>query len=356
MGTNLDYIVGIAKETTFGSAVAPARFFETEAKLDHARTRTFGKGLRPSVATDRVSRGKVTKDEVSGDFELDLTTKGFGYLLEAALGEPTNLGDIFTGLGEHSVLRFVPTTTDPLPSYTITELIPYIDGTIQQSGASPNFTSANVRRFTGCQVESLTIDVKNGQIVTMKVSWIGQRSYKQNAIPVASYPANDEIITAGETDIQFGTGLTDPEFWIRQIETPLVAHPGTQPLVTDFSLTIKNNLDSGGYGLGYQTYKKRRSMLGKRDITGSFTVERSGPEFETWYESDQAKAVTLSLGMGLGAGFGFGLSLPAVKLEGEVGKSNGGSPTTLTVPFKALDDGTTGFALEVLYEVEGTAP
>lgn len=136
MGTNLDYIVGIAKETSFGVALAPDRFFETEAKLDHQRTRTFGKGLRPSVATDRVSRGKITKDEVSGDFELDLTSKGIGYLLEAALGAPTNLGGIWQG-ETYNVFRFVPTITDPLPSYTITELIPYIDDRSSSRARAP---------------------------------------------------------------------------------------------------------------------------------------------------------------------------------------------------------------------------
>lgn len=355
MGTNLDYIVGIGKEITPGNGVGPTRFFETEAKMDDRRTRTFGKGLRPRMATDRVSRGTITKTEVSGDFELEPTTSGFGFLLEAALGASVDLGDAFGTTGK--VFQFRPTLDDQLPSYSITEVIPNIDGTVTAEGVAPYMTSKNVRRFVGCQVESLTLDIKEGEVITAKISWLGRASSSGTVIPVASYPANDELFTAVKTGVEFGGGGLSSPSASGDFRFPATALGG-HGIVKDFSITIKNNLDGGGYGIGHGTHRKRALMLGKRDITGTFTVEYLTPHFEDWYIRDETKAIAVAAtsGIKVGSGLGIGLALPAVKLDGEVAKSNGGSLVTQSIPFRALDDGTTGFAVEILYSTLDTAP
>lgn len=345
MGTNLDFMVGIGKETTYGDPTLPTRFFETEGQMDETRTRVTGSGLRPAVATDRSNRVTLSKVEVNGQFELDVTTSDFEFLLEAALGEPHDVEENLFNL-EQDGYFFRPTTTDPLPSYTITEVLPYFDGTTGGTVSS----SPNVRRFVGCQVQSLAFTFNQGEVVRATVTWVGKQLINGGPVPAASYPANDELLDFVSAKVHFGSGILTPAI---TLDYPEAEFPfAGDAVVSAFSLTIANNLDQGGYGItgGFvQTASRKRSAkLGKREITGSFTVEYAAPEFVNWFTNDERHAVTIHSRQGL-TWAGLALSMPCVIVDGEIPKTNQGSPINLTMPFKALDDGESGYALEILY-------
>ena len=83
MGKIGDSIVGIARETTYGTAVAPAARYEVTAeslKLDIERIDSKALGKR------YLSTWAPGKRNVEGDIEMEIPSKDFGRWLRAATG------------------------------------------------------------------------------------------------------------------------------------------------------------------------------------------------------------------------------------------------------------------------------
>jgi hypothetical protein len=326
VSTQLDWVVGLGKEQTYGSPVAPTRFFETEAKMGYNITRAQGSGVRPGKALPRLARNAVTRREVSGDFEVDVTTRGFGFLLEAVFGSCVRVDwvdpDMTVGT---NLFKSVLAKTDPLPSYTIYEVVPRL----LETGVQPGHL------FAGCVADSLTLDLKEGGFLTAKISWVGRGFSLQATQTAAVYPANDQLIGFVGARVFSGTA---PAPWPEMNNT---MYPGTawpeMLNVKEFSVTIKNNVDSDGFNLGGNGQRSRRPVLGKREVTGSLTAEFDDAVVWQWYQNQDARGLLLNA---TPDDNGLNLYLPCVKLGGENPKSNGGGPVTITAPFEVFDNDT----------------
>ncbi|MCT6962745.1 hypothetical protein M1742_24730, partial [Salmonella enterica subsp. enterica serovar Typhimurium] len=87
------------------------------------------------------------------EIELDAPTRGLGYLLNALMGAQT------TTLVAGALFQQVHTlsTPDPVPSYTMQEVLPVIGG-----------LNAYPHTFTGCVFDTLDLAVKEGEYVSAK--------------------------------------------------------------------------------------------------------------------------------------------------------------------------------------------
>ena len=90
MGLQSDYTVGLARETTYGTTVAPTRFFEAEASLKETPETVQGSGMRPGNRVSRAAKRTIVKRSTEGEITLDASTRGLGYLLAAFFGVSTS--------------------------------------------------------------------------------------------------------------------------------------------------------------------------------------------------------------------------------------------------------------------------
>lgn len=336
MTTALDYTVGIGKESVYGTAVAPTRFFESEAKMSFPISTVQGSGLRPSKRVNRLKRNTLSKVEVLGETSLDITDAGFGFLLEAFFGA-YNVPASGNGFFE-----FVPTKTDPMPSYTIEEVIPVLGG-----GAGVG----TALRFTGCVASELTLEFKEGAVATAKVTWVGRNFIKNATAAAASYPVDDELVTWVGGVATYGVGALSGG-----IATPAryaIAAP-TDLKATEFSLSFKNNLDTGGFTLGGAGQRTRRPALGKMSVEGKFSTELEGVDYLDWYTTQAARGIVLNFltsrnNLSHGMKCGLSIALPALKLKGEIPTSNGGSVPVQSIDFEAFDNDVNGEAIRLTF-------
>lgn len=333
MTTQLDYSVGIGKETSYSVAVPPTRWAESEATMKLEKTPVQGSGMRPNKQVDRKRRRSIARKAVTGDITLDAPTSGLGMFLEAALGTVTST------LVSGSTYQQVHTLrkTDPMPSYTVQEVLPVLGG-----GAGSPHT------FAGCVADTLDIEVKEGGYVSIKLGWLGKSLDTATAATATSYSTTDELFAFVDGTIKVGAGaLTAPT------TTAPASHAGTANVnVTELSVSLKRNYDTGGWNLGGAGLRSRQPVLGKAAITGSFTAEYTDNTLRDAYLNDTQLRLLLTLTHGAGV---LQVALPAIFLNGEVPSSNGGQPITQTVPFDVLDDETAAEPIWVVYVSGDTA-
>lgn len=324
MSTQLDYQVGLGRETTYGTPATPDRFFETEGELEADFQYVQGAVLRPRRRVDRLDRRALDKVEVSGDMTVEVPTAGIGYLLAAALGTTTVTETETTGVFQQV---HTPVLDDWLPSFTIQELLPRLGGT------------QSAHTFTGCQASEIELSIKQGQFLQLKVSWVGKDYRTDQTAVAASYPADLGLFAFIGAQVGFAGSLT------AQTPTTLAALSGDPAgNVQEISVKITNNLDDNGFNLGGHGRRSRPAALGKADITGSITVEYTDDTLRDAYIAGTPIPLILTCqGDTALAGEEYPtlqVVLPSIVLGGEIPKSNKGDVITQSVDFTAVDNGT----------------
>lgn len=327
--SQLDYSVGIGKESTYGVGVAPTRFFESDASMKHDIQKEQSGKFRPGKRVQRLNRSVLKHIEVSGDQTLEPTSKGFGFILEAALGIVTNTVIADTSPAVYQQVHTLR-KSDPIPSYTIQEVLPTIGG-----GAGQPHT------FTGCVVDSFEISAKEGGIVEAKLSWLGRDMTTETAATAASYPVDDELFTFVGGSLGYSGTLTAPT------TTELASLSGDPSAnVNEFSVSIKQNLDTGGYNFGAAGLRSRVNVLGKGEVSGKLTAEYTDNELRDAYLNQTPIPLMLTF-----VGFDvlsetptetvavLQVVIPAVLLKGEVPTADGGDPITQSIDWEAYDNG-----------------
>jgi hypothetical protein len=326
--TQLDASIGAAKESTYGTAVTVTKFVEfTSESLDWEPTFVQGSGLRVGSRVLRSARRPTTpaRQLVTGDITCEVVNKGLGWMFEAAFGTVVSTQRAAEGVYQHN---FTLSTSDYLPSYTIQKGIPPLGG-----GTTLPHT------FSGCMCTSLTINVPNSDIPTFTTTWNGRDVATATAYAAPSYPATTEILSFAGASITLGGSPTAPT-------TTAVATGGTAITdVRDFTITIDNALDDGGFNMGSAGKRARKQAVGLTPITGSFTAEFDAATLRDYYigQNDLPLVVTILGNTTIGSGSSKGtlsLYVPNIRLEGELPKvgSTSGEVITQSVSFTAFDN------------------
>lgn len=190
----------LAKETTWGTAVTPAKAIMTN----------FGGGIQTDqdvqmIAPVRATLAKnidafVGKRVHEGDYEMDLFEDHPGYFLVGALGAVASA----LASGETAVYNHTITEAEAKPSFTIEQVV-----------------GENVRRFAGCLVQSIKIVGKTGEAVMLSV---GLKAKSQaSATKVTPTYLTNRALNWANVDFKVG-GVSLPE-------------------VTSFELEYTNNLE-----------------------------------------------------------------------------------------------------------------
>lgn len=321
MSTQLDYQVGLGQEISYGTAVAPTRFFEAEASMDASIKTIQGSVLRPHRRVDMLTRRSLGHVEVSGDLSVEIPTAGFGMLLHAFFGAAT----VKAVPGVDGLYQQVhtPATSDFLPSFTIEEGLPLLGGDVVRQA------------FTGCMADSLELDLKEAAAVTAKVSFNGRDMVTDGMPAAASYPVDNGLLT-------FVGGSVGMDGTLTQATDTSTAHLSGMPAanVRDMTLTLANNMDSNGFNLGGRGRRSRPQAIGKVGITGKATVEFTSTVLRDAYLAQSPVPLVLDLQADDGSGPELlQVIIPAIVLDGEIPKSNSGDVITQSVSFTGLDNG-----------------
>ena len=318
MTTFLDAQFGIKKETTYGTAVVPDRFFEfinAPFKLDKAIVQ--GQGLRVGSRVARSARRAVPFASVSGDLELEAVTKGMGVLWEACMGSGSS------NLVSVGLYQQVFTFADELPSYTV------------QTGVW-NGTAVAPYNWAGCQVGSWSIECPEGDIAKVKLTFAGKSLSMEGSIAAASYPAGMGLFTFAHAAFYAGGTLTAPT------TTALAAASGTAlAVVKGFTLNVDNALKDGPQVGGLPTVRKP----GLRVVSGTVTVEHEGATFVDAIQNETPLLLIVTLTNGTDV---LQVIVPEVKLDGDLPTAGTPERVSHSLNFAGLDNLTAASPLWIV--------
>lgn len=342
MTTQLDFTLGMTRETTYGTAVAPTRFAESEAKIKYDVKTTDSKGLRPGKNVKRLNRNVVERFEGSGDVAFDVPTRGFGLWLNAVLGAVSNTVVPATTPAVYQQVHTL-STSDPVPTFTVQEVLPTLGG-----------VNAYPHTFTGCAFDSIELSAKEGGIVEAKLSLTARELLTSFPASAASYPADDGVFTFVGGAISLGGTLTAPTATAIATTTATAAAN-----VADFSLTVKRSLDSDGWNLGGKGLRSRAPLLGLPELSGKMTAEYTDNTLRDAYLGKQSIAVVLTFEHNVAMSGAhkptLQIVLPAIRLNGEVPASDGGNAIKQSIDFEAFDDGVSAQPIYVVYRTLDSA-
>jgi hypothetical protein len=322
-----DASVGIGVESVYGTPVTVTRWYEFLSEtLKFDKTVKQGQGMRVGSRYDRSPRRVVPLTAATGELELELASKGFGLLLQAAMG--TGVSTLVSGSTQQQL--FTPAVTAVLPKLTLQKGVVRTDGTVDP------YT------YTGVTVDGFEINCPNGDIVTMKFALDAKDMATATAYTAPSYPAAPvNLFHFAEGAITIGGAVVVPT-------TTVMASGGTAVAnVRDFNLKVDNILKTDRFNFG-ASGKKAQPTLGKSVGTGSMTIEYSDSVIRDAYLADTPLALTLTFttGTALSTGFEqFQVVIPEIKLNGDIPNPNGTDMITLTVPFDVLDNLVAAFPL-----------
>lgn len=346
--TQLDFSLGIGQESVYGTPVAVTRFPESDAVLKYEIGTVDGKGLRPRKGVKRLQRNSVSKYEGKGSISLDVSTRGFGYLLNAVMGSVQNT-IIPSSTPPLYQQNHTLSTADPIATYTIQELLPTIGG----DNTFPH-------TFTGCAFESVEISAKEGGILEAVFEVITRALSTTEAAATPSYPTDDALLTFVHGSVKIGSGAAPT----LPTATSLAFYSQSSSVnVKDVTVRVKRNLDGNGWNLGGAGLRSRRPVLGRPEISGSLTVEYTDNTLRDAYLAQTPLAMVLTFthdavisSGGAATTAALQITIPSLRLKGEVPGSNGGEPITQSIDWEAFDNGTAAQPIVISYRTLDTLP
>lgn len=345
MTLQTDGSVGLAKESTYGTAVTVTRFLEyTEQGFTDATEFVTGEGLRVGKVVARSSRRSAAKIATEGSLTIEQVTKGTGLLWEAILGSGTSTvrsGSIYQQL-------FRPAVTDPMPSYTIQTGVPPIGG---------GTTLAHT--FAGCVVDKWELSAEAGGLVELSTDWVGKDLATGTAYASPSYSASASLFTFVHGAITLGVNGTDtltaPTTTALGSTTPATAATN----ITKISIKGENHVDDGGFVFSSGGKRGRAPVYGLREFMGTITAEFTAATLRDYYLNQTSLQLILTfVSTELISGSTYAtlqVVIPALVFEGDVPQSDGGDVVSTDIDFTVLDGESATYPIYVVLVTADTA-
>ena len=294
MTTPQDCSVGLGVESVYGTAVARTRWFEfLDESFNFVKNVKQGVGLRVGSRVARSGRRVVASAEGSGDLTIEAVTKGLGLLWQLGLGSGTST------LVSAGVYQQVFTLGDAMPSATIQKGIPRVDGTV------------DAYTFTGCMVESLTIDCPNADNVKVKTSWNAKDMTTGAAYTAPSYATGSNVFTFAHGAVYSGALTAPTATALGSAATPVAS-------IRSGSITIKHNLKTDRYNCGGGG-RKEKPFAGIREISGSLVAEYADAAFRDAIVNDTSMTLVKTFTAGLDV---LQIVIPDVRFDGDIVKAS----------------------------------
>jgi len=294
MTTPQDCSVGLGVESVYGTAVARTRWFEfLDESFNFVKNVKQGVGLRVGSRVARSGRRVVASAEGSGDLTIEAVTKGLGLLWQLGLGSGTST------LVSAGLYQQVFTLGDVMPSATIQKGIPRADGTV------------DAYTFTGCMVESLTIDCPNADNVKVKTSWNAKDMTTATAYTAPSYATGPSVFTFAHGAVYSGALTAPTATALGSAATPVAS-------IRSGSITIKHNLKTDRYNCGGGG-RKEKPFAGIREISGSLVAEYADTAFRDAIVNDTSMTLVKTFTSGTDV---LQIVIPDVRFDGDTVKAS----------------------------------
>lgn len=252
--TGLDAQLGLALESTVGTAVTVTKFYEFNSEsLQFDPSFQEPSGLRVGQKFKRVNRLIRTRKMVSGGFEIDYQTRLMGTLWKACVGSSVTTPTLIAGTAYKQIHQ-----TGDLLGKSLTVQV-----------GRPRTESNTVDPFTmrGCKVTGWEFSSAEGEVCKFKVDLDGWDEENTTALAAASYTAADVFSSLECTAVTLGGTVSGT--------TELTHSGGTAAVGLVKSLSIKgdNALDTERFGLGGAGVKREQLEGGTPTIMISMECE-----------------------------------------------------------------------------------
>lgn len=339
MTTQQDAAFGVKVEGTFGTYIAPDAWYEfVEEDLVWEPEFSEGTGMRYGKRVMAGDRRVLVKESVSGSVTVEAVTKGLGKLFQAAVGPGTST--VASGAAYQQL--FTPTTTDPLPSYTIQKSVPFVGG-----GA------AQPMSFLGMVCTGFELEAGNGEVPTIKFNWVGKGVDTAQTFVTPSYLSGTQLLSFVGSSIRIGGSVTVPT------ATSLAVGGTAAANVVDAKLTYENGVDEGGFYMGGSGKRGRAPAVGTRAISGSLTVEYTDNVLRDAFlnQTDLALVLKFAATPAIVTSYfpTLEITIPVIRLDGELPKANGGDVVTQSIDFVGVDGRVAAHPLYVAIVTTETA-
>lgn len=327
-----DSQLGFGEEVTYGTAVAVNRFLPfRSSSLDVTRQQLDDPGIVTGQRAIRSSQLALGTGEVAGAVSWSVFQSDIAVLFEHALGTAST-----SGAG--------PTYTHTItPSSSVNGR-----GLTVQVAAADQVQVANPWTYSGCKIQSLTLDVGTSDL-TLEASFVGQGW--GTAADGGVYLLQTATPPAGLTRFL-------PQHFTMQIDPDGVSGLASR-CVRAFSMTITNNMDTERVCLG-SVVKKEPLLLGgtSMEITGTIELEWEDiADFER-FDAQTITSAEWTLDNGL-AGDDARTITGTMDIEttgGAVPQVTAGQTVYLSLGYRAVETTTPGDALTVVIVDDNAAP
>jgi len=232
--------IGIGEQTSFGSKIAPSSYLEFhDESIVKEREQILSKGITGSAGVRRVVYGATN---IGGDITFEVFPIGaIGTILKHAIGKVVSSSPDISD--NPTVRQHIFTLQDTLPPHGLTFRI---DRDIA------------VKDYYGCKINNLEITAAVNAILEAKITLIG-KDVDAGAAMSPDYPnIASFVFTQGVLAI------------------------GSDIEVSNFVLTLNNNLREDRYAIKNDPTRQGIDRLNKREITGSFVLPY---ESDTYYNA-----------------------------------------------------------------------
>ncbi|WP_144267575.1 phage tail tube protein [Leifsonia xyli] len=313
-GTGLAGQVGIAPEGTYGTFQTPTRFLPiSKAQLTKVKNTIGQSWLGAGRLMDLGAGRVVTTRGGKGTFDLDVTNRGMGLLLQALMGTtvtPIQVGSTAAYTQTHALADTVD------KSLTVQAGIPDATGTVRP------YT------FLGAKVTDATFTFEPGKEVTSTFTLDTQDVIESQTLAAASYVTTMRPFVGTDTSVKVGMFGSE------------VAVSGVKKV----TIKIERPQNAARYYLGGQGLKAQPLLNAMTKITG--TIEADFIDKTIWadrFASDAPFSLVLEAdGLQIGASGNFDtfrITLPQCFLDGDTPTLQGPDVVSGSFPFTALFDG-----------------
>lgn len=320
IGSGLGAQLGIAAETTYGTFVAPAKFIEfTQESLALKKTTAQSAGIAAGRLMALSSRRVVTRREVGGSIDLEVTNKGMGLLLQALMGTsvtPVQQATTAAYLQTHTLASVAG------KSLTIQKGVPLTTGAVTD------------KTFVGCKVVSGEFSCGVGEMLTSTFEIDGRDCDETQTLAAASY-ANMSPFHFGQMALKAGGfGAETALDGIRKV-----------------SVKIERPQDVERFYANQSALKKEPIENDQVKVTGNLETDYVGTTLDDLHTSDGATSLVWEfVGPTIETTYAetFRITLPAIRLDEGPPTVDGFGVVKPTLNFTGLYDGTNPVKIEYI--------
>lgn len=334
MAAITDKSIGLVNESSFGTYVAPTRFYEgAEIATSWDKNIVQGAGLRVGSRVARSGRRVVPTASGKVEVTVEACTKGMGLLWESCLG--ASASTLVSGSTYQQNITLATGTV--LPSRTV------------QVGQVNDAGTVTAHSFLGCTVSEWEFELAN-ELATLKATFDAAKIDTSQSYASPSYPSSVSLFHHALAGVTIGGSVTAPT-------TTALATGGTSVAnVRSFKLSGNNTIADDRFNFGGGG-RKARQVAGMADLTGELVVEYTDTTLRDAFlnETEVPVVLTLTSADALSAGFAtLQIVLSAVKFDGALPTTTDGLDT-ITAPFRVLDNLTATQPIWVVHRTADTA-